>query len=300
MKHVSWAKKHKIAFLVYSFAEAITWLLGLGVRKHTMKLLIKSIIGVALLFAVLLLIRTATSDRNTPTQIDAAKLPINNSAATTALATTSPSQGAVKPAVMLNTAKEEDTFATETRRGINFAYDKAIQGLGLSQEEIHTLNEFLLERALAGKHAQAIVSDKGYTSKDDLPILVNVARGDVEREMRETFGEEKFARIKSMLDSTTHLLALRMEIDPALKKRSLPETQPKQALLLAAAMQQEYGSNNSSFATRAKDANRGTGLTASDVKVLERASAFLASPQLAVVAESFSERNRKLNSIAKQ
>lgn len=189
------------------------------------------------------------------------------------------------------------TLSTDERTalaGIEFAYSKAIHGLGLDAEEMQRLRTLLFERAMVGTYAQEVLNEHGVVDPGERSRIGDYMRAEVESKMRAQFGEAKFAAIKEMLDATTHLVFLSSQFEDALATAGVPDVSADQILEIGRIMLQEYGRDNVYFLVRSSQMNPATGLTAWDGNVLRRADALLTPTQLQVLSQSFSMRNRKL------
>lgn len=180
------------------------------------------------------------------------------------------------------------------RRSIDLTYGKAMRGLGLRPEEVERLRQLLIEKDEATYIAGDVASEAPNRAVDDKEILSVATRANVDEEIRQAFGDEKYGRIKAMIESSTHLLMQQMTYEPALKKAGIAELDPGQTYRLAVAMRDSYGNNNSSFNERARAADPGSGLTQADDRVLKEAASFLSEGQIETLKTVFATRNHTI------
>jgi len=193
------------------------------------------------------------------------------------------------PAAAANSVREEKL--AQINRSIDSYYGKAMQGLGLTPTQIEKLHEFLVAKAEAGYIAQDVVATTPGGTATDVLTSAKDARAQVDDEIRQYFGDEKYAQIQLMQDGVAYLGVEQRDLAPALEKAGVPQLSPEQALKFAAAMAEANGRGIN--VTRPTWTDSATGLTNRDLPVIEKAAGFLSPEQIAVLQTILAARNRK-------
>ena len=179
----------------------------------------------------------------------------------------------------------------EIRRGREYIFGKAILALKLSPSDAEKLMEFLVERSEAIRIAQEVYADAKTNNPAAFQPTVQVAVSDVDAEIRQAFGDEMADKIAAMIESSSNLLKIQMEVDPALVKEGLSATTPEQTLGLANMMRDIYGPANENIHPQDGNIDAVTHLTSFDLTVIQRTANILEPEQVPILRQTLAARN---------
>jgi hypothetical protein len=179
-------------------------------------------------------------------------------------------------------------------RGMHYMYDKAVAGLHLDPTEEEKLWAYLIAREEAGAIAHDVVAELRTGKPEEFGIMAERSRREVDEEMKTSFNEATYAKIKAMIDASNYIGALNLKLDPAFTAAGNPLT-PEQFMSLASAMYQSFGGPDGlSSRPLAQNIDPITVLTKQDADTLERASRFLTPQQIVILKQYLVSRNERM------
>lgn len=185
----------------------------------------------------------------------------------------------------------QDRQGKFTRQNVLNTFGKAIAGLKLTPEDERKLVDLLVERGGVVNVVRGVLDELGLGITGYMGKLVANARADIEGEMADYFGPERFAKIQAMLAVDPYLRQIGQNYDPILTEAGVPIT-PEQIVPLAEILFKTYGSRNNPVSQPTPATiDAATGLTQFDREAINKAGAILSDRQVTALRKAMAERN---------